>query len=99
MTPRQQQTPKKLDWTVDKIAGKLREFANDLEEQHNIMIYRTVGKNSRTVKERRVFEGEDLFANVKMPPMPEDKSLTVRMKFKVSMHTSIPSPAPGGEPN
>ena len=77
---------------MEKIAGRLREFANDLEEQHNIMVYRMIGENSRAVKERRVFEGEDLFANVKMPPMPEDKSLTVRIKFKVS--TSVPSPLP-----
>lgn len=90
-TPRQQQTPKKLDWTVDKIAERLREFANDLGEQHNIMIHRMIGDNSRAMKERRLFEGEDLFANVKMPPMPEDKSLTVRIKFKVSTHIDIPS--------
>lgn len=50
-----------------------------------------IGDNSKAIKERRVFEGEDLFANVKMPPMPEDKSLTVRIKFKVSTHTDIPS--------
>lgn len=74
------------------MAGRLREFANDLGEQHNIMVYRMIGENSRAIKERRVSEGEDLFANVKMPPMPEDKSLTVRIKFKVSTHTSIPSP-------
>ena len=87
MTPRQHQTPRKLDWTVDQIAERLRGFAKDLAEQHNIMIYRMIGKNAKTVQERRVFEGEDLFANVKMPPMPEDKSLTARIKFKVGMHT------------
>lgn len=70
------------------MAGKLRGFAKDLEEQHNIMIYRMIGENAKTVKERRVFEGEDLFANVKMPPMPEDKSLTARIKFKVSTCTT-----------
>ncbi|SPO02334.1 uncharacterized protein DNG_05007 [Cephalotrichum gorgonifer] len=81
-TPRQHQTPRKLDWTVEKIAEKLREYAKDLVEQHNIMIYRMIGENTKNVKERRVLEGEDLFANVKMPPMPTDKSLTVRLRFK-----------------
>lgn len=85
VTPRQQQTPRKLDWTVEKIAGRLRGFADDLKEQHNIMIYRMIGENSKKAQERRAFEGEDLFANVKKPPMPEDKALTARIKFKVSI--------------
>ena len=70
------------------MAGRLREFAQDLERQHNLMIYRMIGGNTKAVQERRVFEGDDLFANVKMPPMPEDKSLTARIKFKVSTHTT-----------
>ena len=88
-TPKQQQTPRRLDWTAEKIAAKLRGFAKDLEAQHNIMIYRMIGENAKAVKERRLKEGEDLFANVKRPDMPEDKRLTARVKFKASTYACM----------
>lgn len=78
------------------MAGRLRGFANDLKEQHNIMIYRMIGDNSKKVQERRVSEGEDLFANVKTPPTPEDKSLTVRIKFKVSTDLQVMASSDSG---
>jgi len=80
-------TPRKTEWTVEKIAERLRHLTKDLDYQHRVMTYRVLQANKRQVQERRQLKGDDLFADVKIDSAPEEKGLAVRAKFKVRRRT------------
>lgn len=92
-------TPRRSEWTVEKIAEKLRHLTEDLNYQHRMMTYRALQTSRQQIKEWRQLEGEDLFAGLKAESVPEEKGLTVRAKFKVGkfrttrrFDPSIPQP-------
>jgi len=85
-TPRQQQTPRgpKLgDWTKDRIAEELLKFIRTLDHGHRIMCYRIFQANKRVAKQQAPAEGPDLFASMSLDPVPEERGVTVKAKFKV----------------
>ncbi|KAG6009752.1 hypothetical protein E4U21_001501 [Claviceps maximensis] len=69
-----------IDWSIEKIITQLQIGRQDMRERHS----RLTSYIIESIKpiDRRVHTGPDLFANVRSPPVAEDKGVTMRVKFK-----------------
>ncbi|KAG5997079.1 hypothetical protein E4U43_002739 [Claviceps pusilla] len=74
------ETEADTEWTMDKIVTRLQAGRRDIRERHA----RLTGYIIESTKpvDRRVHTGPDLFANIRSPPVAEDKRVTMRVKFK-----------------
>lgn len=86
------QTPKKLDWTVDKIAGQLATYAAEVEKVHARVVHYTLQEIFKKAPQPRHLSAIDDFADMPCIAVDSDKSDksggttadTMAVKFKVS---------------
>lgn len=81
-------TPVKIDWTVDKLARELKVFSREIGKNHEELCHYTL-VTARPAREFRVQTGDDWFSGLKADPVPEEKDVTLRAKFKVSCDSRI----------
>ncbi|XP_044719999.1 SET domain-containing protein [Hirsutella rhossiliensis] len=74
------QTDSNVEWTIPEIAEQLNHFRQDVKDGHSQLTAYII--ESTTATERRVHHGPDLFAAVKVAPVPEKKGTTMRIKSK-----------------
>ncbi|RBR24953.1 uncharacterized protein FIESC28_02223 [Fusarium coffeatum] len=74
------QTPRKPEWDVATVAKKLTEFRQDIKDGHSRMTTYVVESTKPT--ERRVLNGNDLFAGITTGPVPAKKGETMRIRHK-----------------
>ena len=75
------QTPRKPEWDVATVVKKLTEFRQDIKDGHSRMTTYVVESTKPT--ERRVLNGNDLFAGITTGPVPAKKGETMRIRHKV----------------
>lgn len=64
------------------MVNRLDHYRRDIRDDHSLLTGFILESCKAT--ERRVHQGPDLFAGVQMPAVPEEKGMTMRIKFKVS---------------
>jgi hypothetical protein len=75
------QTPRKPEWDVATVAKKLTQFRQDIKDGHSRMATYVIESTKPT--ERRVLNGNDLFAGITTRPVPAKKGETMRIRHKV----------------
>lgn len=79
-------TPKKMDWSVDKIAGELTTFAAEVPRMHARVVHYTLQEIFKRAPQPRHLSSVDDFADMPSIAVEPEKSAennTMSVKFKV----------------
>lgn len=79
-------TPKKIDWSVDKIAGELTTFAAEVPSMHARVVHYTLQEIFKRAPQPRHLSSVDDFADMPSIAVESEKSgenNTMSVKFKV----------------
>lgn len=79
-------TPKKVDWTVDKIASQLATFASEVDKVHARLVHYTLQETFKRAPRPRHLSSIDDFADMPSTAVESEKATgsTMAVKFKVS---------------
>ncbi|KAK1764832.1 hypothetical protein QBC33DRAFT_456464 [Phialemonium atrogriseum] len=77
-------TPKKMDWTVDKIASQLATFASQVDKVHARLVHYTLQETFKRAPRPRHLSSIDDFADMPSTAVESEKSngSTMAVKFK-----------------
>jgi hypothetical protein len=70
------------EWTVQKLANRLRTFNQEVRSDHSQLVAHAI--ESAKCREWRTHHGLDLFRNLQPHPNPEVKGKQIKIRFKVS---------------
>ncbi|KAK3329705.1 hypothetical protein B0H66DRAFT_467124 [Apodospora peruviana] len=79
------QTPRRTDWTVDKIADKLSSYVSKVESDHATLVEFMLEEAEKKAPERRHLDTTDAFAGLTSKAIdgpPEDGLTTMSLKMK-----------------